>query len=70
MSCRGGSILKDGHEVMPIVRNGTKWHVDLKRIQCLVSNTTRTRFEKVYELHKRTGHASIKNMISAIQTKS
>ena len=68
----GGSILKNGEEVMPITRNRSKWHInlqDLRKLQCLVVHKA-DHTNLIHTLHKRMGHPSSKEMINALQTQS
>jgi len=76
LSQSGGWILANQEKVMPIIRNKSKWVIDIAELrslsvqQCLLINKIDDTKRKVMLLHQRMAHASTKVMIEAIRSKS
>lgn len=78
LSKGGGWILDDTTKVIPILRDNQKWTVDLEKLkplqannksatQCLLTKTNEIN-KAVYNLHRRMGHPSSKQMTDAIKS--
>jgi len=63
----GGVISKDGVDLIRLHRRSSKWLIDMNSLNCLVTGVDKDGvLTRVLSLHKRMGHASSKNMQSAI----
>jgi len=65
------NTIRDNKNSLPIIRSGSSWLVDLKRVQCLAATKPESDLsDRVLSLHRRLGHAPPKVMIDAIQAGS